>query len=216
MEIIWISEFTKLLVDVWFNTLFTAGILWLWFKYANKKLFSEENIQKARDVNEVIEDKENNRSKDRIRELQNYLDDNFGVFQKAWFDRVNVWHNHNWTRKGCFHFQYYSLISEVVSKWLELFSQHWINTQKLNFYMFSEYEKRAVWELPHLAQLDELGNTAKTIAEDLWTKSIYIQAIYNLKWTVDAIIFCSSVYNNVTKEPNLEKQIQDIRIIFNK
>jgi len=216
MELTWIWQFITYLTEAWFQTVFIAGVFYIWFKRANKKLFSEENIQKIRRLNEKIDEKENAESQKKIKNLQKYLEDNFEYFKEAWFDRVNVWHNHNWTRKWIFHFQYYSLIAEVVSKWLELFSQHWINTQKLNYYMFSEYEKRAVWELPHLAQLDELWNTAYTIASDLWTKSIYVKAICNLNWTVDAIIFFSSVYRNVTKEPNMEKHIQNIRIIFNK
>jgi len=216
MELIWIWEFLKILVEFGFLTTFTWGAMYILFKYINKKLFSEENVQKIRDINEKIDEKENINSQKKIRHLQEYLEDNFNDFQKEWFDRINIWHNHNWTRKWVFHFQYYSLIAEVVSSWLELFSQHWISTQRLNYYMFAEYEARAIWEKPHLAQTHELGNTAKVIAEDLWTKTIYIKAIYNLKWTVDAIIFCSSVYKDVKIEPNIEKHITNLRIIFNK
>ena len=216
MDITWIWQFITYLTEAWFQTVFVAWIFYLWFRWANKKLFSEENIQKIRTINNKIDEEENVRSQLKIKNLQLYLEDNFEEFKSLWFDRVNVWHNHNGTRKWLFHFQYYSLISEVVANWLELFSQHGINTQKLNYYMFSEYEKRAIWDMPHLAQVSDLGNTAQTIANDLWTKSIYTRAICNLNWSVDAIIFFSSVYKTLTKEPDVEKHIQNIRIIFNK
>jgi len=216
MELAWLIEFLRLIVSEGLQTVVTAWVMFLAFKRAYKKLFSEENVIKIRDINERIDEQENVKSQKKIKDLQQYLEDNFEDFQKEWFDRVNIWHNHNWTRKWAFHFQYYSLIAEVVAKWLELFSQHWISTQRLNYYMFAEYEQRAIWKKPHLAQTHELGNTARVIAEDLWTKSIYIHAIYNLQGRVDAIIFCSSVYKDIVKEPNIDEHITNLRIIFNK
>jgi len=214
MELAWLIEFLRLIVSEGLQTVVTAWVMFLAFKRAYKKLFSEENIIKIRDINERIDWEEWEQSRKKIINIQKYLEDNFSKFQEQGIDRCNIWIAHNSIKRGNFHFLYYSLIAEVVASWLELFSQHWISTEKNLHYQFAEYEDRAIWKKPSFAHIEELWQTAYAIAKDLWTKSIYIKAIYNLDWKVDWIIFFSSVFKKIPKEPKLDKYIDNIRLLF--
>jgi len=218
MEVLGIKDIVTMLVDIGFQATFVAGIFYIWFKYANKKLFSEENMQKARDINDKLDKEENDISRERIAKLQKYLDEHWQEFFDQWIDRVSVWLNHNWTRKGKVHFLYYSLVAETVSNWLERFDKFHIKLEKLPYYMFAEYEEKVHNE--HLdyfiKDIKELWPSAISIAKDTGAKSMYIRALDNVDWWIDWLLFCSYVFEKAKENPlkKVRKQIANIRTLF--
>ena len=215
MEVTSIVALASAAKDTGLLNMLAVFILFIAYKYIDKKFFLKDDIKKERKINDELDELEAIESKKQIEAAQEYLQDNIDNFKKMGFDRASIWQNHNGTRKGKFHFLYYSLIAEVVANGLELFSQRIANTERVSHYMFSEYERRAIGSSPHLAQLSELGQTAKNIWEDLWTKTIYVRAIYNTKGWVDWLFLLSSVYNEVEKDPEgIDENINNLRIIL--
>lgn len=211
----WI-ETIKTIADFWFQTVFSGMILFLWFKYFDKKFFLKDNIEKTREIHRQIDEKENHESKLKIKRIQQYLNERAGELSNKSVDRVSVWINHNWMRNGKIHFIFYSLIAEFSAPWLQKFTDWPIGSQKLPYYIFAEYEEAICEEGGSVFVQDQemLWHTSKAIASDLWTKSMTVSPIFNLQWRIDWMIFFSSVFQELDEMPEVERIVNDIRAIF--
>ena len=207
----------KALQDQWVSMVFIAFCFYFWFKRVNKKLFNEENVKEIKKINEVIEVKENQLSKNKILNIQLYLEKQINVFEKYKIDRASVWVNHNWTRKGNFHFNYYSLINELTL-WngLKTFVSNIVKPDKVPHYVFSDYETiyNEKWYI-FLKDISTVSSTMKHIADDFWTKSVYWFGLKNLDWDIEWFVLFATVFNYLEEEPTELQQIaENIRIIF--
>lgn len=207
----------KTLTDFWFSTVFIALVLFFVYKYIDQKFFIKQKAETFRQYNTEKDELENKESKTRLKKLQLYLEENIENINNKGIDRVSVWLNHNGMRNGKIHFIFYSLIAEITKHWLEKTIENPIWSQKLPYYVFADYEEmviKANWPVFISNTEKELKGTAKSIAEDFWTKSIIIAPIYNLKWGIDGLIFFSSVFKYLQEKPELDDLIIDIRSLF--
>lgn len=209
-------ETIKALSDFWFQTVFTWMILFIGFKYFNNKFFWKANIEKMREVHTELDAQENEESKQKIKKVQSYLNERSEDLEKMWIDRTSVWINHNWMRNWKIHFIFYSLIAEYSARGLQRFTDSQIGSQKLPYYIFAEYEEMISskhWPV-FVSDQEILWQTSKAIASDMWTKSLVIAPICNLKWKIEWMIFFSSVFEWLEEKPNVDEIINDIRAIF--
>lgn len=210
------KDIMQQLADFWFQTVFTALVLWFGAKYFDNKFFSKENIEKTREIHRQLDEQENNESKFKIKKIQTYLNQNSEELAKKKIDRVSIWINHNWMRNWKIHFIFYSLIAESSAPWLQKFTDWPIGSQKLPYYIFAEYEEAILekgWSI-FVSDQQKLWHTSKAIASDLGTKSLIVSPITNLKWKLDWMIFFSSVFQELKKAPEVEGIVNDICTIF--
>lgn len=217
MDINIISWFANLLMDVGFTSVFVAIMMYFWFKYFNKKLFSTENIQKARDINDALDAKENIESKIKIGNVQKYLESHKEEIFNTWVDRYNIFLMHNWTRAGHFHYIYYSLISWISKSGLEDFSNTKVKMDRVPYYALVAYEKHLLgnnWEFFTNKIEGDVWISASAIAEDLWTKSLYVKWLTDINWEYIWLIFASSVFDTIEKKPNLDIFNDNVRALL--
>jgi len=204
------------LADFWFQSVFTAMVLFLWYKYFDKKFFSKKFVEKTRQINRDLDEKENEESKRMIKRIQSYLNDNSQKLNSLWIDRASVWINHNGMRNGKIHFIFYSLIAEYSAYWLSKFADTPVGSQKLPYYIFAEYEEMILarnWTVFVSDQI-ALWETSKAIAHDQWTQSLVIAPVFNMNWKIEGMIFFSSVYSKLTAQPEVEDMVSNIRALF--
>jgi len=137
-----------------------------------------------REYNMTQDQEENVESKQKLKSLQLYLEDNQQRIYEKGIDRVSVWLNHNGTRNGKIHFIFYSLIAEISRRGLQRFIENPVGNQKLPYYVFADYEEFIINQNGPVFFQDvkkELNGAAASIAEDLGTKSLLVAPIYNLK-----------------------------------
>lgn len=204
------------LSDFWFQAVFTAMVLFLWYKYFDKKFFWTRFVEKTRQINRDLDEKENEESKRMIRRIQSYLNDNNQKLHKLWIDRASVWINHNGMRNGKIHFIFYSLIAEFSAYGLSKFADTPVGSQKLPYYIFAEYEEMILqrnW-IVFVSDQVTLWETSKAIAHDQWTQSLVIAPVFNMKWKIEWMIFFSSVYSKLKEQPKVDHMVNDIRALF--
>lgn len=211
----WIETIINLLLNTGVNILLLAFLFYFWFKYLNTRFF-EEWVKKARKINNDIEEAETEESKERIRKIQQYLEDHKEELRKEWIDRCSLFLMHNWTRSGEFHYMYYSLVAEVQADWLESFANHKVNMGRIPFFTMINYEdKIKEWGGSWFSRdLKDLWPTAQQIAKQLWTKSLYIRGIYDLEWEYIGIMFISSVFTQMNERPNCKKCVDNVRALL--
>lgn len=216
MNVSEIKTVIEQLADFWFQTVFTALVLYFGAKYFDKKFFSKENIEKTREIHRQIDEQENHESKQKIKKIQAYLNEKGGELVDKSVDRVSVWINHNGMRNGKIHFIFYSLIAEYSAPWLQKFTDWPIGSQKLPYYIFAEYEEAITAEGGQVFVSDQeiLWHTSKAIASDLGTKSLVVAPICNMQGRIDWMIFFSSVFNELDESPEVDQMVADIRAIF--
>lgn len=208
--------FIKALMDFWFSTVFMAGVMFFAYKYIDQKFFAKSKAEIYRQYNADKDEAENIESKERLKKLQLYLEDNRERLANKGIDRVNVWLNHNGMRNGKIHFIFYSLIAEISKQGLQKIMENPIGSQKLPYYVFADYEEliiKANWPA-FIKNALELKGAAGQIANDLWTKSLIVAPIYNLRGGIDGLIFFSSVFEYLQEKPKLDNIIIDIRTLF--
>lgn len=76
------SILLKQLADFGFSTVFIALVLYLGYKYFDKKFFGTKFVEKTRQINRDLDEQENEDSKRMIKRVQNYLNDNSEKFKK--------------------------------------------------------------------------------------------------------------------------------------
>jgi len=204
------------LADFWFQSVFTAMVLFLWYKYFDKKFFSKKFVEKTRQINRDLDEKENEESKRMIKRVQTYLNWNSEKLHKMWIDRASVWINHNGMRNGKIHFIFYSLIAEFSAYWLSKFADTPVGSQKLPYYIFAEYEEMILQKKWTVFVSDQvtLSETSRAIAHDQWTQSLVIAPVYNMNWKIEGMIFFSSVFSKLEKQPMVDYMVNDIRALF--
>lgn len=194
-----------------------AGVLFFLYKYIDQRYFAKEKAEIYRKYNAEKDEQENRESKERLKNLQLYLEENRERIQNKGIDRVSVWLNHNGMRNGKIHFIFYSLIAEISRQWLQKMIESPVWSQKLPYYVFADYEEfitKANWPAFIKNAPEELQGAAKGICKDLWTKSLIVAPIYNLRGGIDGLIFFSSVFETLTEMPKLDNIIIDIRSLF--
>lgn len=106
----------KALADFGFQTLLTGFFFFFLYKFIDQKFFQKESVQKARELNAEIDERENLESRIRLKSLQLYLEEKKEYIFSLGIDRTNVWINHNGMRNGKIHFIFYSLVAEIVQQ----------------------------------------------------------------------------------------------------
>lgn len=204
------------LADFWFQAVFTGMVLFLGYRYFDKKFFWQKFVEKTREINQQLDEQENEESKRMIKRVQTYLNYNAEKMQKMWIDRASVWINHNWMRNGKIHFIFYSLIAEFSASGLSKFADTPTGSQKLPYYIFAEYEEMLLEKkaLVFIADQESLSDTSKAIAKDSWTQSLVVAPIFNMRWKIEWIIFFSSVYRKLEHKPAVENMVNDLRALF--
>lgn len=207
----------KNLTDFWFQTVFTGMVLFLLYRYVDQKYFAKNRAEIYRKYNADTDEEENKESKERLRKLQLYLEENRQRINEKGIDRVSVWLNHNGMRNGKIHFIFYSLIAEISRVGLQKMIENPVGNQKMPYYVFADYEELVIkenWPAFITNANVELQGAAKNIAADLGTKSLIVAPIYNFKWGIDGLIFFSSVFEYLQEKPKLDNIIIDIRTLF--
>ncbi len=210
-------QIIKALTDFGFQTLLTAFFFFFAYKFIDQKYFAKQKAEVYRKYNADKDEEENRESKERLKKLQLYLEENSErIFNKG-IDRVSVWLNHNGMRNGKIHFIFYSLIAEITKQGLQKFMENPIGSQKLPYYVFADYEEMIIkqnWPVFIKSVIDELKGASGSISKDLWTKSLIVAPIYNLRGGIDGLIFFSSVFTHLEDKPKLDNLILDIRALF--
>lgn len=211
-----VTTIIQSLSDFWFQAVFTAMVLFLGYKYFDKKLFWKKFIEKARQMNRELDEKENEESKRMIRRIQSYLNDNSQRLNMLWIDRASVWINHNGMRNGKIHFIFYSLIAEYCAYGLSKFADTPVGSQKLPYYIFAEYEEMILQKnwIVFVSDQVALSQTSKAIAHDQWTQSLVIAPVFNMDWKIEWMIFFSSVYSKLQAQPEVSDMVSNIRALF--
>lgn len=212
MNEIW--TIAKQLIDLGFQSVFTAFIFYFWFNYINTKFFDDKNIIKMREINNKIDERENINSKRKINNLQSYLQNKSGEIFSMWIDRVSIWLNHNWLRSWKIHFLYYSLVSEIVRPWVQSLLNNCFSTNKVPYYVFAEFENNICEKWFILKHSEELETTWFCVTKDIWTKTIYGLPIIGLNGKIDWIIFFWGVANKIENIPNVDNIVWDVRAIL--
>ncbi len=211
-----LMNFIKTLADFGFSTVFMAGVLFFLYKYIDQKFFVKQKAEVFRQYNADKDETENRESKERLKKLQLYLEENRERINEKGIDRVSVWLNHNGMRNGKIHFIFYSLIAEISKQGLQKMIENPIGNQKLPYYVFADYEEMIIkqnWPI-FIQEAKELSGAAGGIAADLGTKSLIVAPIYNLRGGIDGLIFFSSVFEYLQEKPKLDNLIIDIRALF--
>jgi len=192
-------------------------VLFLLYRYVDQKYFAKNRAEIYRKYNADTDEEENKESKERLRKLQLYLEENRQRINEKGIDRVSVWLNHNGMRNGKIHFIFYSLIAEISRVGLQKMIENPVGNQKMPYYVFADYEELVIkenWPAFITNANVELQGAAKNIAADLGTKSLIVAPIYNFKWGIDGLIFFSSVFEYLQEKPKLDNIIIDIRTLF--
>ena len=213
-------DLIKSLADFGFSTIFIAGVLFFLYKYIDRRFFTTEQAQEQakimREYNQELDDQKNARSKERLKTLQKYLEENQEKLHDRGVDRVSVWINHNGVRNGNIHFIFYSIVAEITGRGLSRTSDSPTGNQRLPYYVFSDFEEMVEKEgrevfIPDTSTLTGAG---KNITKDLGTQSVTVVPIYNLKRGIDGLIFFSAVFQKQFEKPELRNMINDIRALF--
>ncbi len=172
-------------------------------------------IEQIRKINLDIDAEENEKSINKMRAIQMYLDENAeDIFAKG-IDRVNVWVNHNGTRIGKFHFIFYSLIAEAVNSGAKGFGNSKISPTKLPYYVFADYENEISKNGFVFKQATDLSGTPAAIARDFGSKTIFGLPIRGIReGKMDGILFFSSVREELKKIPEVGRIADDIRALL--
>ena len=212
-----LTDIIHLMENVWTNFVITALVIYFAFKYFNEKMFTGV-VEKARKINNQLEEKEILKSKEKIKQLKEYVDKTKAEVFSQWIDRILVLQAHNWVMSWAdFHFMYYSaILQEHTEQLANITEQHW-SLDKIPYYSLIEYEelaKSAKWWRYFTNDLSSLWPTSQAIAKTLWTKSICINAIYDTDWIVVGLLICSSVFNKLEKQPDNERFVNNVRTIL--
>lgn len=209
-------QIIKALTDFGFQTLLTAFFFFFAYKFIDQKYFAKQKAEIYRKYNAEKDEAENRESKERLKKLQLYLEENMERINEKGIDRVSVWLNHNGMRNGKIHFIFYSLIAEISRQGLQKMIENPVGNQKLPYYVFADYEEMIIkqnWPV-FIQEAKELSGAAGGIAADLGTKSLIVAPIYNLRGGIDGLIFFSSVFEYLKEKPKLDNLIIDIRALF--
>ena len=121
-----------------------AGVLFFLYKYIDQRYFAKEKAEIYRKYNAEKDEAENKESKERLKRLQLYLEENKERINNKGIDRVSVWLNHNGMRNGKIHFIFYSLIAEISKQGLQKMIENPVGNQKLPYYVFADYEEMVI------------------------------------------------------------------------
>lgn len=137
-------QIIKALTDFGFQTLLTAFFFFFAYKFIDQKYFAKQKAEIYRKYNAEKDEAENRESKERLKKLQLYLEENMERINEKGIDRVSVWLNHNGMRNGKIHFIFYSLIAEISRQGLQKMIENPVGNQKLPYYVFADYEEMII------------------------------------------------------------------------